>query len=282
MTTANDTNITSSIDSPRLWRLALLLDGDSLRAVVWSTVREASMLQFSVPLNPTLPRLKALEDAIYATPVLLSDYLSVDIVVATKAYTILPPGSERELVRDVADYCALTDDDTHTVNTDTIAGVATVAWTLDSDIDRFLRRTFRNPVIQCHISPLIKFFGLNKNRGNGAKVFVHLAGSAAAPEVDIIAFGHDGRLAIVATHDASSDNDVIYNILASAQLIGIDTGGGDEILMCGTAALRSRIMPQVRKYAAGVLPLIFPSAAFRNGREALSAPFPLVILPLCE
>jgi hypothetical protein len=47
-------------------------------------------------------------------------------------------------------------------------------------------------------------------------------------------------------------------------------------------ALREAIMPELRRYINYVMPVIFPSAMFRAGREAMNAPFELIVLPLCE
>ena len=85
-----------SIEQPRLWRLALQLDKDALQAVVWSTVEEATLVHFSLPLDPTLPQAKALEEAVYAAPVLLSDFGSVDVVVRTNAYMPVPQGLDED------------------------------------------------------------------------------------------------------------------------------------------------------------------------------------------
>lgn len=293
--TADRQNTTpANIENPRLWRLALELDGtDALRAVVWNSSSEASLLQFTVPLNPTQPPIKALEEAIYATPVLLSDFLSIDVVIRTQAYTIVPAGISADNAEAIAAYACLTSEDgTVTIEDKTdITGRgdaaqpihgATVMWCIGAEIYNFLARTFRNPRIQCHITPLIRFFGANTLRGNSAKVYIHIVGTGTNRAIDIVTYDRAGTLVAATTHTVPTDNDAIYYTLATAQLVGIDTDAGDEILLCGDSAARTALMPQLRRYAPAVMPMIFPSAAFRNGREALNAPFPLVILPLCE
>ncbi len=44
--------------------------------------------------------------------------------------------------------------------------------------------------------------------------------------------------------------------------------------------MRKAVTPLLRRYVASVLPAIFPSALYRAGREAMNAPFNIVILPL--
>ncbi len=278
-----------AIDKPRLWRLALEVDGDWLHAQTWSTVDEGSLSLLWVPLNTSAGLKKALEEAVYAAPVLLSDFAGVDVVVRTTAYTLLPrtaPGDmSPELSALLADPDAIAEvmaiagaDDT--IHSDT-AGDADVLWAMDRETDQFLARTFRNPRICCHITPLIKYTGTRTLMGNSAKTHVNIHGRDAARQLDIIIYDHNGALALATTKAAPTDNDVLYHIFASMKVAGLDPHA-DEIVISGDTTERLRLMPLLRRYAAYVMPAIFPSAAFRGGRDALKAPFPLIVLPLCE
>ena len=277
------TNDTGAIERPRLWRLALQVDVDSLRVVMWSTVEDSSLRQFVLPLDPTLPLNKALEEAIYAAPVLLSDFAAVDVVVRTTAFMPVPSGMDADLQQRLVEYEGIVDNMPMTVvKCDTIAGTdIDMLWTLDADTARFLARTFRNPPVVCHLTPLLRYFCNKSVLGNSGKLYAHFHQSASQRMVDIIVFGADGRVAMATTHACPTDEDALYYILASAKECGLDITS-DEILLCGNGAARDALMPLLRRYAAYVMPVIFPSAAFRAGREALNAPFPLVILPLCE
>lgn len=275
-------NDISSIERPRLWRLALQIDTDAIRAVVWSTVEESSLLHFSLPLDPARDRRKAIEEAVYAAPVLLSDFGSVDVVVRTRAYSVVPEGLDDDMHERLAEYLRLSADSPCTVYADAVPDSgAAVLWTLDTDVANFLARTFRNPTMHCHISLLMRYFSRKSLLGNSGKIYLHLHANGRGRSADILAFGTDGRPAVVTTHAIPSDDDALYYTLASANIAGLDPAE-DEILLCGDHAARDSVMPRLRQYAACVMPVIFPSAAFRNGREALNAPFPLVILPLCE
>ncbi len=271
-----------TIARPQLWRLALQLERGLLRAIVWSTVEDSTMLQFSMPLDPTQPGHKALEEAVYAAPALLSDFGRVDIVVRTASYMAVPDVLDEDMRRRIADYtCLSSESETDELMTDTTTIGVSVIWTLDSGTAGFLARTFRNPRVMCHISPLLRYFSRKTLLGNSGKLYAHFHECGGQRELDIVTFGTDGKPALAATHTIGSDDDALYYILASIQQAGLDTRN-DEILLCGHAASRDAVMPRLRKYAAYVMPVIFPSAAFRAGHEALRAPFPLVILPLCE
>ncbi len=280
-------NTQPNIERPRLCRLALQVEAGALRAVVWSTVEDSSLRNFSLPLDPTLAPAKALEEAVYAAPVLLSDFAGVDIVMRTGAYTLVPADTDADTALAVADYCRLTSDADGTparseVRTDSADDFGSkLVWTLPADLAHFLARTFRNPRMHCHMAPLLRYFGRKNLLGNTGKVYAHFHGNGTAREVDIVAVGADGRLAAAVTHPCPADNDALYYIMATLRYAGLDPVT-DEILVCGDPAARDAIMPLLRRYAAYVMPVIFPSAALRSGREAFNAPFPLVILPLCE
>lgn len=271
----------NAIERPQLWRLAMQIDSESIRSVIWSTVEDSSLRHFALPLDVTLPLHKAVEEAVYATPLLLSDFGGVDIVVRTRSFTLAPACFEGDLQRKIMEYCRI-DNDAHTYYVQDIAGADTsVLWTLDDKTAGFISRTFRNPAIHCHICPLVRFFSRQSLLGNRGKLYAHLHGTGENRQVDIVAFNRFGRLSIAATHSTPTVEDILYYILAGARMAELDLKE-DEILLCGNSATRDAIMPRLRAYAAFVMPMIFPSAALRNGRKALEAPFPLILLPLCE
>ena len=76
----------SAPDDSTLWHLAVELDSDALRAVARSTIDDSAVLAVTVALDPSAPApLKALEDAVYSTPMLLAEYRSVTVAVRTTA-----------------------------------------------------------------------------------------------------------------------------------------------------------------------------------------------------
>lgn len=279
-----ETNIpeTGTIEQPSLWRLALQVDRDALRAVMWSTVEESTLVHFSVPFDPTFPLVKAIEEAVYATPVLLSDFGKIDVVVRTHRFLPLRKDTDEDLKTELLNYCRLiTPDDEAVVRTDSTASDSEIIWAADSGVMRFLARTFRNPCVSSHIAILSRYFSRRAMLGNSGKVYVHFHQGADTRSADIIAYGTDGRPALMTTKTFRTNEDALYYILASLKEAGLDPHA-DEILLCGNTATRDEMMPLLRRYVSSVMPVIFPSAAFRAGRQALSAPFPLVILPLCE
>lgn len=274
----------SAIERPRLCRLAVQIEPAQLRAVIWNTTEDASMVQFSLHLDPTKPVLRALEDAIYAAPVLLSDFAATDVLVFTPDYMVVHADAPLELCDELVGHCCLWPDDAveREVMTDAVDALdVKVVWPEAQALLSFLARTFRNPRVMCHAGALLRYFCSKAHLGNNGKVYAHLYESGADRWVDVFAFKAGGVLQAAATHKLSSTDDAIYYILATMQQFGLDPKA-DEVLLCGNNGMRESVMPQLRRYAAYVMPLIFPSAAFRSGKDALKAPFPLITLPLCE
>lgn len=263
------------IENPRLWRLAMQVSDLAMHVAVSSMVSDGTLVQFVIPLNASAPALKALEDAVYSAPQLLLDYGRVDIIYATDAYTLLPAGLDDDACRYAA-FCSAIADENDEIFIDR-ADNAAVAWALDADIANFLARTFRNAPVHCHITPLLQYLGRRAAVGNAAKLYAHMAHT----HIDIVCHAPGGTLALAATHPLAGDTDALYYIMACAEEAKLDLRS-DEILLCGDSSRRHGISQLLSRYAAHVMPLIFPSAALRMGREAFKVPFPLIIMPLCE
>lgn len=273
MSSDNETNT----ENTRLWRIALQLAPQALSVVQTSTVADASLRRFTLPLDPSQTSLRALEEAVYSMPELLGDFDRTDIIVRTGSYIVVPGELSDDDALSAAAYAQLDNSDDPSTLVIDRTDSATVVWSIDSDIRNFLARTFRNVPVQCHVSPLLRYLRRRSESGNTAKLYAHLTGDS----IDIIIFSADNRLLLAVTHTAETDTDALYFIMATARHAGLDLTS-DEILLFGDAARRMSLMPLVSRYAARVMPLIFPSAALRAGREAFKAPFPLILLPLCE
>lgn len=269
------------ITNPTLWRLLLLIEHTSIRALALSTVDDVQTVAFTVPFDPTAPGLlQAVEEAVYAVPLLTADFASVDVLVDTSDYIVVPSSLGREAALEAAVYCCIADEGEELHADDIPALQATVVWPCLAELANFLARTFRNPRVGCRVSPLLRFFGVKNTGGNAAKLYAHLGGGVN-PTVDMMAFGRDGSLLMCSTKPAPSVPDAAYWIMAGAREAGIDAAT-DSIYLCGDTSVRLALAPELSRLAANVLPFIFPSAAFRGGHDVLKAPFPLILIPLCE
>lgn len=269
------------ISNPSLWRLLLMIDNSAIRAVALSNVDDVQTLAFNVPFDPTAAGfLSAVEDAVYAVPLLTADFASVDILVDTRHYLVAPAEMGAGVIEECARYCCLADEGEAVLTDEFVGQNFVVAWSCPEELSGFLARTFRNPRVNCRISPLLKYISAKNAGGNAVKLYAHLTGGVS-PLVDLLGFGRDGSLQLCTTKDAPTVADAAYWVMAAAREAGLDPGS-DSIYLCGDTSARLALASELGRYAANVLPFIFPSAALRGGYDALKAPFPLILIPICE
>lgn len=256
----------------RRYRLGLQLEPGQLRVFITPVDGDAGLHQFSLPLNPTTEPVKALEDAVYATPMLLGDYASIAATVVTDSFIPVPAG----LAQEGAQVCGLLDEDMgEMLITDAVTPGIEIAWVFGRKLFNFIERTFRNCPVQCSVTPLVRFFQSKAERGNTGKVFVHFH-DRNPRMADIAVFGADARLLLLTTKPCANEADAVFFILGAMDTAGLSRTD-DEVQICGDSAARDALLPHLRKYVRYAVPLIFPSEAFRMGREALAAPFPLIV-----
>lgn len=262
---------------PDLWQLSLRLSERSLDVLLYSPVENNSLIYRAIDLEPEDGSiLKSLENVVYDNPLLLSDFGKISIVVETQCVLPVPAEvtalEEREMLMDAAfpgfDGC-MYDNTTGSRN-------ATLLFGIDNDLAAFIGRTFFGARIYHHLSPLSKYFVASARRANGCRVYANLREKS----VDVIAVDH-GDILIVNTLTFNMSVDAIYYILACYHIAGLSMVE-TELFVSGTAAVRDEIVPVLRNYIGSVMPVIFPSTMFRAGKDAMKAPFDLIVLPLCE
>lgn len=265
------------IKEPHLWRLALRINEKSLHIVLFCSIEDNSLIHREIPFNnATASTQKALEEIIYDNPLLLSDFSRIDCIVETNKFTIIPSSIEKSDIQEKI-FKELFPSFNGTIITNRLDGLnATILTSLDNDLVNFLRRTFNNPGIFHHLTPLCTYFHRKSRLGNSGKMYAYLH----EDHLDLIAYGKDS-LKFANTFSFREPADAIYYILACREMLKINSES-DELLIAGDNSLREQITPTLREYLPYVMPVIFPSAMFKAGKEALNAPFDLIVLPLCE
>ena len=265
------------INDARLWRLALRISEKKLHVVMFCSVEDNSLIYREVSLDSAaLSMQKAIEEAIYDNPLLLSDFASVDCVIETDKFTIIPseidnPDIQEKIFGETfpAFEGKVIENKLKELDTTILMGV-------DEELINFLQRTFNNPCIQHHLSPLCTYFNRKNRLGNAGKMYAHFHDN----KLDLLAFGKDS-LKFANTFEFREPLDAIYYIFACREMLHLDASN-DELFIAGDNAMREEVTPTLREYLAYVMPVIFPSAMFKAGKEALNAPFDLIVLPLCE
>lgn len=265
------------IGEPRLWRLAMRIGEKSLHVILLSTIEDNSLIYSEIPIDSAnTDRLKALEEAVYENPLLLSDFGRIDCIVETEKFIITPSIIKSTEVRERMIKTTFENFEGEII-TNELPGInATILMGIEADFIGFLRRTFNNPHIHHHLSSLCRYFNHKSRLGNSGKMYANMRDD----RLDLLAFGKDSLL-LANTFRYRDPMDAVYYILACRQSLGLNAGS-DELFLAGDKEVRETITPTLREYLAYVMPVIFPSAMFKAGKEALNAPFDLIVLPLCE
>ncbi|MDE7442770.1 MAG: DUF3822 family protein [Muribaculaceae bacterium] len=271
------------IDDAQLWHLAMRIDHKTISVAVTSTVRDNSLIYREISLDTSVASWQAsIEDAVYANPLLLSDFSRIDIAVDTEWFTVIP--SE---ITDNALQQRITDTLFRDMNgenepmltlADPIAGTgATLLAVIPTGVENFLRRTFFNANIRHCVSVLAQYFHTREKLGNSGKLFVHIHPGS----VTMIAFNHDS-LAMANRLRTESTADAMYYIMAAREKLTESGDIDDQILVSGDSTLRDSIVPTLREYVPYVMPLFFPASLLKAGHEAINAPLELSVMHICE
>ena len=262
----------SMIDNAALWRLSLMLGADGIDVLARRVVGQPEILSARLKADPAARNhADAIEELIYSNPLLLQPFRKVDIV-ATGGFTLAVPTGAC-----VDDIDAVFPPDDGAVSlTAPIDSRNELLFRLDRGMVNFLRRTF-DAVEPTHaLAVLGRYFSHRSRLGNSNKMYVDLG----AADMNILVFSQLG-LTMASTFTCPDIRDAAYYTLAAANTVALDMGA-DEIRIAGDADRRAELTPILRRFARNVMPAIFPASATVGDSSAMSAPFPLVILPLCE
>lgn len=276
----NNTRLTKdSISNHRFWHLSLKISDSALDIALRSTVEDNSLILRHIDFDrAAMSTAKALEEAVYDNPLLLCDFGHVDVIVDSEHFAFVPENVTADSNRLDKAARLLWPGDTDSkliVNTIARAG-ASLVMKLDSAIANFIARTFNNPPVYHRLTPLCRYFSFQSRAVNNIKIFINVSPST----VDIVAFSNSGLL-LANSFPAATPTDALYYCLAVARSCGFDQLN-DEIMLSGDRKTRDSLTPLLRQYVNYAMPLVFPSDIYRHGKESLTAPFELIILPLCE
>ncbi|MDE6459782.1 MAG: DUF3822 family protein [Paramuribaculum sp.] len=146
------------IPQPELWRCVIEMDESRLDVALFPPVETERLIHRTILLNPDSPSLdKAVQEAVYANPLLLSDFARIDVLVTTTDFSIVP--AETAQSADAAQIltAACIDTDGKTAEMCAASPNCSIAFAIDSSLAGFIRRTFFNVRIAHSLAPLIAY-----------------------------------------------------------------------------------------------------------------------------
>lgn len=252
-----------------LWRLIVRIDPRRLRAMlIGPDSVERSVLFHSEELTDA--SVKALENAVYDNPLLLSDFAAIDVIFSTPEVVVNPAANEA--VRDKMVNAMLPDFTAPRRIEAEAVGAAEVAYAVDADIYNFAARTFA--AARFHHSLAIDAAWLGYRNGLSAHVYALCEGPG---EMNLVSFDSAGKLSALCRPQAIAASDCAYYILASELPAPVSVGGEAE--------LRNQVCSILRQMRpdATILPLTLPEDLLNLRHQAPDAAFDMLFLTqLCE
>lgn len=258
------------VENPGLWRLSVMAGAGGMDVFARPVVGEGAAVAASIPFDPaSASQAAAVEEAVYANPMLLLPFGKTDIVISDSRALIAPPGTDPG---NIATLLRL--EPSTVLRTAPIDSRNEVVFGVDSRLDNFIVRTFDTATVTHALAVLGRFYTLKGRRANSANMIVNLGERSA----DMLVYDHYGL--VMARHfDDLDDDDAVYYILAIFREAGLDPET-DELLVAGDSNRRLRLSPRLSRFLGLVLPAIFPASAFHGDANALKAPLPLSLLSL--
>lgn len=208
---------------------------------------------------------KVLEEAVYTSPVLLSEYSMVDVVADSDRFVIVPA----ELAADKVAVGELTQRIWHDASdedlTIDICGSAAFVSLLDKSLVGFVGRTFMRAAIHHRLAMLTSFFMSLSAPVNRVKLYAHFAGPS---RVDIVALTAEGLL-MANSFDCEAMTDAVYYIMACVKDCGFDELE-DEMIVCGDQPSCAAATDVLRQYINSVMPLLLPVSDSNTAFELLN------------
>lgn len=265
------------IPDPSVHNLLLRVGRDRLDVGIYSVVQDNSFIHRSFPLSAIGGSMeKSLREVVYDNPLLLGEFRRVYVVIESGELMVLPAeASAPEQVR--ALFMAAHPDYDGEILTDTTSTHnAVITYGIPSDLLGFLRRTFHAATLMSHLTPLCRYFAAKPAGRAGSRMVCNFRPSA----MDVIVT-RGANLVLANTFYFNSPNDAVYYILAVREALGIDNRT-EEVQLAGSAQVREAVAPELRRFVQQVMPVLFPTQMFKAGREAMRAPFDLILTPICE
>lgn len=265
------------VSDPSIYTMLIRAGRDAVDVVIYSPMVDNSLIYRSFAKNETSGDVASrLEEVVYDNPLMLADFRRTVLLVTGPSYTLVPSELiETDPQAGTLAYRFLYPDAEGSVETRaTPFHNASIVYGIDRRLTGFIGRTYPTATVIPHILPLMKYFVARSGRSNSPRMLVNLRSGDADM---LVVAGTNLRQAVTISFRNTAD--LVYHILSSARAAGLDPLT-DSILLSGDRDLREQLNQMLRAYHARVMPVIFPPEMFKAGREAMSAPFDLIVAPL--
>lgn len=257
------------IADPTLWRLILRIGGRRLSALlIGPESAERSVLSHTEELSDDSVR--SLENAVYDNPLLLSDFVAVDVVFSTREFFLVPE-SASSLTDEMAE-AMLPDACVDRRIASESFGPGALCYAVAADVYNFVARTFASADFHHALAVDARYLAhRNREASDSAHLYALCEGVG---EMAVVAFDGAGRLRYLNAPSPVEPSDFAYYILAAAR------GGVEPLSVGGTPELRNAVCDVLRSVVPDtkVLPLTLPEDLLHLRRLAPELPFDMLFL----
>jgi len=259
------------IDNPALWRLGILIGPTAIDVLAHRVVGEAPAVQGRIAYDAaSASHAAAVEEAVYANPMLLLPFRTIDIAVRAPHSVVVPTGTGTQAVADLLGL-----DSNTAILTDSLDSRHDLLYTLDKGTLNFLNRTFE-PQPRHVLGILGRYYSRPARRSNTSRIYIEVADNL----MEVLLLDNTGPAA-AATFTCSSTDERAYYALSVFTAAGLDPNA-DQITIAGPSEARRDLCRRLANFVSCVMPAILPSGLYRGDSAALAAPLPLLLMPLCE
>lgn len=264
---------------PRRYSAFLDVDDSECRFIAFSDLENPPIVGEAMPYPVGMALVPALEESVYANPLLLSDFDSITVMFHARRFMLIPDfvtddSLAGKLFRE--QYPIDNDLPPSQLLIDDWKGLgARLVYEVESDEFAFLQRTFNNPSSRHPLSVQALYFAARRSGHSGTRTLLSVSDDRA----DIIVLGRGGVLC-ANSFAISGPMDAAYYALAVRQTLELPPR--DELMLAGTASIRASLTPVLRRAVSFVIPAIEPPAVLSAPKEVRALPFALKIAPFAN
>ncbi|MBD5174055.1 MAG: DUF3822 family protein [Bacteroidales bacterium] len=255
------------IAQPERWRCALEIDRDSIEVAMLPDADADQLIHKSLPLRPNIPMEKAVQEAIYANPLLLSEFAQIDVLVDSPDFCIVPKATAQAVDAEQILATAAINLDRKSAEMCDATPECSIAFAINTPLAGFLRRTFFNFNLHHILAPIIA----NPPANNA--LF-----AAITPGKIILTATFLSKLLYANILRCENAEDATYFITAVSKNLPMKSL---PVLISGQSEFARKVEQYLTRYLCAPEHIEIPSNLIRFGAEVTALPQPLTAFLSC-
>ena len=257
--------------------LIFRISDESCSFSMYNPIEDGSFFYYEIEKKSNEDLLTDLQEFFYVNDFLTASYKKVFVINNTSSFTFVPLNVFDEKRKEDFFQFNLSDNDGKVLIQTIRKPTLVLLHAISSKIFDFFNRSFVNPLIIHHLSPMLTYFSERTKLGNANRLIVNLLDK----KLDILYFLPSGDFVFANHFKYNYLNDAVYYIFFVWKQFNLNQLK-DFIYVIGNSPQKAELIQQLQKYVQNVFPVnITPSEHFL-GLDTQYFPFELSALTLCE